>query len=714
MKRGGWKCRPSIIKNCPICGKDKGLKFLIQHSNSGVESALFECRYCKVQFWEPFQGPGKEWYEKSNALARIDILKPTVKKSYHKEFLKRHKNFSKNEKIIDFGCGAGDLIGVLRKKGCNAWGVDVDEGAVKIAKKHFGANDLYGMSFEKFFAKNTKEKFDIITLFEVLEHLDNPLEVIYNLEKLLKPNGKIVLSTPSRNRILANLASWDFPPHHLSRWNKEAVSSLFNKVNLRVSYIKYLNEFNIILEAINEKIRTGLVNKISKNVAETPRNIFLIKIFYILARVKEYVFGVIPSALCFLWAKIKGFHGGTMYIELEKQAIKQQKIMFLIPTLATGGGERVVSQLSFGLDKAVEKIIVLFKKEISYPYCGRLVPLNIYFSGRSFSKIYNLALGFLKFRSLVKKEKPDYVISVGNSANIINILSGSRAIVRVDNFLSSDCRNNWEKIYKFLVKILFKRAYKIIAVSNGIASDLVENFNVPREKILVIYNPINLEEIKEFSAEPIEKEYEPVFKNQVVINIGRLSEQKGQWHLIKSFKLVKEKIKDAKLVILGEGKLEPNFKKLAEKMGLEKDVFFLGWKENPFKYLAKAKVFVLSSLWEGFGNVIVEAMACRLPVVSADCKSGPREIISPELDLKKEIKENYCGKFGVLTPAFNLDYKMAENDFSEEEKNLSKAIVKIISDKNLQEKIKNNSAQRAEEFDIKNIIKEWKFLDDAI
>jgi len=395
-------------------------------------------------------------------------------------------------------------------------------------------------------------------------------------------------------------------------------------------------------------------------------------------------------------------------------SIEHKKIMFLIPTLAMGGGERVVSQLSLGLDKDIEKVIVLFKKEVSYPYDGRLISLGIYFSAGLFSRIYNLMSGFLKFKSLVKNEKPDYIISFGNSANIINILSGyssaARAVVRVDNFVSSACRTNWEKIYKFLIKRLFKRAYRIIAVSGGIANDLAENFKVPREKIIVIYNPINLKEIKRLSLNLLDGEYESIFKNPVIINIGRLSEQKGQWHLIKSFKLVKEKIKDAKLVILGKGKLEASLKRLTEEKGLASDVFFLGWKDNPFKYLARAKVFVLSSLWEGFGNVIVEAMACGLPVISLDCKSGPREIISPEIKLEKEIKENHYGKFGVLVPSFNLDHKIIANDISEEEKKLSEAIVKIISDIDLCEKLRNNSLSRAEEFDIKNIIKEWEFV----
>lgn len=307
-----------IPKNCPICGKDKISKPIQQYKRNGADFTLFECCYCNAQFWEPFKGAGKEWFEENNALSRIDILKPAIKRSHHKEFLKRHKDLPIDTKIIDFGCGTGELIGVLRKKGYDAWGVDQDGGAVKTFKKFFGDKNIYEMPLEEFLLMHREEKFDIITFFEVFQQLDNPLEFIKSLERLLKPNGKIILSTPSRNRLLLNLASWDFPPHHLSRWNKEAVSNLFKNINFEISYLKHINEFNLILEAVNEKFRTGLVNKISKNIAETPKNVLFIKNFYILARAKEYILGTIPSIFLFLWAKINGFHGGAMYIELKK------------------------------------------------------------------------------------------------------------------------------------------------------------------------------------------------------------------------------------------------------------------------------------------------------------------------------------------------------------------------------------------------------------
>ena len=122
-------------------------------------------------------------------------------------------------------------------------------------------------------------------------------------------------------------------------------------------------------------------------------------------------------------------------------------------------------------------------------------------------------------------------------------------------------------------------------------------------------------------------EFQELFSFPVVINVARLEEQKGQEYLIRSFVRIKKEIPLTKLVILGEGHLEHKLRDLAKGLGLEQDVVFLGWQKNPFKFLAYSKVFVLSSLWEGFPNTLLEAMALGLPVISTDCPSGPNEII---------------------------------------------------------------------------------------
>ena len=375
-----------------------------------------------------------------------------------------------------------------------------------------------------------------------------------------------------------------------------------------------------------------------------------------------------------------------------------KKIIFLIPTLSIGGGERVVSELSLNLPESIEKVIILFKEEISYPYKGRVSSLNINFLSKNpFSKIYYYFLGLLKFKKMVKTEKPDYVISFGHVANIINILSGSKSLVRVDNFYSSSCYGFGGNIYKFFIKLLFNKANMIIDVSKESAEDLIENFGVKREKIKVIYNPLNVKEIEKLAVETLPQNYEEIFKNPVIINMGRLNPQKGQLKLIKAFKDIKSKVKDAKLVILGKGELEENLKELSEKLGLKDDIYFLGWQENPFKFLSRSKLFVLSSLWEGLPYVLLEAMACGLPIVSFDCKSGPREILAPNTNTGFEAKNIEYSEYGVLVE-------------KENEELLAQATIRILSDENLLKKYKERSKERALNFDIKNIIKDWDFL----
>lgn len=375
------------------------------------------------------------------------------------------------------------------------------------------------------------------------------------------------------------------------------------------------------------------------------------------------------------------------------------KVFFLIPTLSIGGGERVVSEMSLNLPESIERKIVLFKKEVSYPYRGEVISLNIPLPLKNpLLKIYYYFLGLLRFRKIIKAEKPNYVISFGHPSNIINILSGARAIVRVEGFLSESCYDLGGRIYKFFVKRFFNKAYIVVDVSGASAKDLIENFGVKPDKIRVIYNPLNIKEIEKLAKEPLEPKYQKIFENPVIINIGRLTFQKNHRGLINAFLKLKEKVKDVKLVILGQGELGGELKELSKRLGLDKDIYFMEWQKNPFKYLAKSKVFVLSSYWEGLPYVLLEAMACGLPVVSYDCKSGPREILAPNTSFSFQTKDIEYSQFGVLVRQGDKE-KLAE------------AIVGMLSDKKLRDELRKKSLKRALEFDTNKIIKQWEFLE---
>lgn len=345
----------------------------------------------------------------------------------------------------------------------------------------------------------------------------------------------------------------------------------------------------------------------------------------------------------------------------------------------------MVSELSLNLPTDIERIIVLFNSQISYPYKGRLICLGIPLSNTFLAKIFYFFSALVRFRKIVKKEKPDYVISFVRPANIINVLSGARAVLRVDSFLSSLPG----AVYKILTKIFYKKAFKVICVSRASAKDMVDNFGVKKEKIKVIYNPLNIKEIQKKNSEPLESEHQIIFEKPVIVNVGSLTKGKNHPSLIRVFSEVKKLIKEAQLVILGIGETEAELRALIKNLQLNESVHLLGWQDNPFKFLAKAKVFVSTSLREGLPYGILEAMACGLPTISADCQSGPKEILLPESG----------GVFGILTPAGD-------------ERRIKEATIKVLSDNNLAADLSKKSLQRANDFDIKNIIKHWDFLYD--
>lgn len=370
-----------------------------------------------------------------------------------------------------------------------------------------------------------------------------------------------------------------------------------------------------------------------------------------------------------------------------------KKVIFLITDLSMGGGQRVVSELSLNFPDCIETTIVLFKNKVSYPYKGKLISLDLPISHNFLLRIYCFFLGIYRFKKIIKREKPAYVISFGIPANVVNVLSHKKTLIRADGFMLKSKNLG----YRILAKLFFKKSEKFICVSKTMANDLIKNFRIKKEKIKIIYNPIDIEKIYSLIQEPIESKRYEIFKNPVIINAGRFSEEKNQAHLIRTFKQVRDKIREAKLVILGEGETEPYLRELVKDLNLENSVYFLGWQDNPFKFLARAKVYVLPSLMERLPYGILEAMACGLPIVSVDCKSGPREILAPNSDMNQEAKDIEFVDYGILCPIKN-------------ENKLAEAIIQVLNNKQLSNNLVEKSKQRAEDFNVKKIIKKWDFL----
>jgi glycosyltransferase involved in cell wall biosynthesis len=182
----------------------------------------------------------------------------------------------------------------------------------------------------------------------------------------------------------------------------------------------------------------------------------------------------------------------------------------------------------------------------------------------------------------------------------------------------------------------YPRADGVVAVSAGVAQTITALAGLPTQRVSVIHNPVGPPKADAMTASACAAPAWVDHKGPKVIAIGTLKEQKGFPLLLSAFVNVRQ-LADARLLVLGEGPLRGELEALRSRLGLDGAVDMPGFVADPYPYLAKADVFVLSSAWEGFGNVIVEALACGTKVVSTDCPSGPREILVD-------------GRYGKLVP----------------------------------------------------------------
>lgn len=248
------------------------------------------------------------------------------------------------------------------------------------------------------------------------------------------------------------------------------------------------------------------------------------------------------------------------------------------------------------------------------------------------------------------ENQPDSLLATPTTCTLVAgivdhlIISEINIVLRIPAILSNEPyytqpRDPVEKLFPMVTKWVYQRSDQIVAISKGVKSDLVSNFNVEKSDIEVVYNPVITDDISEKMVERVEHSF---FQetSHVYIAVGRLVNHKGFNTLIKSFKKVREHT-DAKLIILGDGKLREELITLTEDLSISSDVSFPGFVKNPYKYMYKADTFVLSSRTEGFGNVVVEALACGTPVVATDCEGGPSEILND-------------GEFGSLVPVDNV------------------------------------------------------------
>lgn len=239
------------------------------------------------------------------------------------------------------------------------------------------------------------------------------------------------------------------------------------------------------------------------------------------------------------------------------------------------------------------------------------------------------------FRRYLKRERPDVVISAMPLANGIaawakRFVRGAPLVVLTEhNALSMAFGDLDVPRYRPLmwaIRSSYRFSDALVGVSGGVAERLRTVPGVSSDKVRVVYNPAWQPAMEDRAREPVSHPWLTQRDVPVVIAIGRMETQKDFATLIRAFAKVRER-RHVRLVLLGEGSLRASLERLARNLGVANDLSMPGFVENPFAHLARADVFVLSSIHEGFGNVIVEAMACGTAVVSTNCQSGPSEIL---------------------------------------------------------------------------------------
>lgn len=302
---------------------------------------------------------------------------------------------------------------------------------------------------------------------------------------------------------------------------------------------------------------------------------------------------------------------------------KKKQILFIIPSLHGGGSERVLSLIIKNIDETqFDIILVLLKKEGVYlkdlPKDLTLIDLNV----------PHLRQALISIPKIIKQIKPDIVFSTLSHLNLyLGIIRPffSKKIKFIARESSIVSINNKNSPYPFLFNKLYTLFYNnfdlIIAQSDYMKNDLVNNYSIDTSKIKVINNPVDIEKIKQLSI--IESE---LFQSDTInlVAVGRLNPEKGYIQLLKAFNKLPN---NYTLSIIGEGPQKEVLAELVNKLKLDNRVTLLGFKSNPYPYMKQADIYVLPSEYEGFPNVILEAHSCGTPTVAYSCPGGTSEII---------------------------------------------------------------------------------------
>jgi glycosyltransferase involved in cell wall biosynthesis len=357
------------------------------------------------------------------------------------------------------------------------------------------------------------------------------------------------------------------------------------------------------------------------------------------------------------------------------------RVCFVLPSLNGGGAERAAVQVLNGLDPGTwDRSMFLFER--TGPYLADLDPAIGLHASPSAAR----GDRWLALRRYISATRPHVVMAFLSYATTLSAARAARTGARVvfnqqtpmTAFLGDadyQWRNGWRRtVFTAASRLTYGAADLIIATSHGVASDLTGNFGVNPETIRIVPNPVDLASVRAKAMEAVGSELDG--DAPIVMAAGRLADAKNYPLLIDAMSVLRETV-PARLFILGRGEREASLRQQIVERGLGDAVTLLGFQRNPWKFIARADVFALSSHYEGFGNVLIEAMALGVPVV-ATASAGTRDIIDHGVD-------------GLLVESHTPPA-------------LASALASVLTDRDRRSRLASAAAAAAPKFDLPNAI----------